>query len=440
MAASSILDPETTNEIGHDDDEDLSESKRTTSNTEDSSEEEELASKETKAVFRLRLLVILALFLAAAGVSLGVYMITKNSEEDEFNAQVDGNSQKIINSFEEIFKEKFAALSTLGVSFTSYATGHNKTWPFVTMNDFQQRAASARRVSDALYTQILPIITEENRALWEEYSVREKGWLDEGRLYQEDIGLRQDLGLSLIPVQPATADSGLDFSSGIGNKIYSFDLATFMPVVSQSPADWYPIWQQSPITDRDLVNWNLVEFPSFGPFIDVCAQKSELVIGGIDIYPAGGIDNTDAYTSWVATLLSFAAGRAVEYKGDPMSSIYLPVFDSHHATRKQVAVINAVINWKKYFEGILPDAGYGMVAVLANNCQGAFTYSITGPEVTYMGPVSIVPSRLFLPPSTRSSRVLLSLLFAREICMIPSIMTTHKLPVLRICLTRTLMD
>jgi hypothetical protein len=348
---------------------------------------EVFASRETKNVFRLRVTVICILILATAGISCGVYAVTQSAEKAEFDAQLTGNSDKVLRSFEEIFKEKFGALSTLGVSFTSFASGHNLTWPFVTMNDFQQRAASARRVSNALYTQILPIISGANKEEWERYSVENKGWLDEARQYQQEIGLQETLGQQLRPLEPGTEDSTLDFSSGIGDKIYSFDLATFLPVTSTSSPDYYPIWQQSPVTDRDLVNWNLVEFFSFGPYIEVCSATGDLVIGGFDVFPPGNVSSPDAYTSWVSFLLSFAAGESVEYNGDPMTSIYLPVFDSYDDdTRSQVAVINAVINWKSYFSGILPDNGDKMVVVLANNCQGAHSYLINGPEVEYLGP------------------------------------------------------
>lgn len=346
----------------------------------------EIASSESRNVFRARVVVIFILALVAAGISAGVFIITSRAEEAEFDAQWQGNSVKVINSFEEIFKEKFGALSTLGVSFTSYASGHNKTWPFVTMNDFQQRAASARRVSRALYTQILPIITAENKEMWEQYSVENRGWLDEAREYQQTLGLQETLGQQLRPLEPVTEDSTLDFSSGIGNKIYSFDLQTFLPVTSTHPPNYYPIWQQSPVTDRDLVNWNLVEFPSFGPFITACAATGKVVIGGFDVFPPGNISSPDAYTSWVAFLLSFDAGESVEYLGDPMTSIYLPVFDSYDEDHKQVAVINAVINWKSYFQNILPRNVDPLVIVLANSCQGAFTYIIEGANVEYVGP------------------------------------------------------
>ena len=80
-----------------------------------------------------------------------------------------------------------------------------------------------------------------------------------------------------------------------------------------------------------------MEFFSFGPFIQACAATGALVIRGFDVFPPGNISSPNAYTSWVAFLLSFDAGEIVDYLGDPMTSIYLPVFDSYKADRKQVA-------------------------------------------------------------------------------------------------------
>jgi hypothetical protein len=43
------------------------------------------------------------------------------------------------------FLEKLAAISSLSVAATSYARSQpNTTWPAVTLNDFQQRAADIR--------------------------------------------------------------------------------------------------------------------------------------------------------------------------------------------------------------------------------------------------------------------------------------------------------
>lgn len=142
-----------------DDDDDMDESKKGTSTSGEGStteeEQERLAAKETKAVFLLRLLVFSALFLAAAIVSVAVYILTSRAEQDDFDSSFEGSSLKLINSFKEIVQQKIGAITSVSVAFTSYARAQNNTWPFVTMNDFQQRAATARSLSDSLFLEIL---------------------------------------------------------------------------------------------------------------------------------------------------------------------------------------------------------------------------------------------------------------------------------------------
>jgi hypothetical protein len=40
-----------------------------------------------------------------------------------------------------------------------------------------------------LYVRIIPVVSEEDRPAWEDYSVKNIGWLDEARSYQEEKGL-----------------------------------------------------------------------------------------------------------------------------------------------------------------------------------------------------------------------------------------------------------
>jgi hypothetical protein len=139
-------------------------------------DEELFAKKETRAVFQLRVLVLLVLFLAAVAVSLVVYFITTQAEAAEFKAQYDGNAIKVLKSFQQIVAEKIGSISSLDVAFTSYARSKNDTWPYVTMNDFQQRAATARKLSDALFLEILPIVSDNDRLKYEKYSLENMGW------------------------------------------------------------------------------------------------------------------------------------------------------------------------------------------------------------------------------------------------------------------------
>jgi hypothetical protein len=90
-------------------------------------------------------------------------------------------------------------------------------------------------------------------------------------------------------------------------------------------------------------------------------------------------------TSFLAYILSFAAKKSVHYNGDPMSSVYFPVFDSFDDDSEPVAVIVAVLNWATYFKNTLPPNSDGVVVVLENDCDGPFTYFITHAEVEYLG-------------------------------------------------------
>ena len=80
-------------------------------------------------------------------------------------------------------------MAALGVTITATAVANNSTWPFVTIDQFQQRSASTLSLSGCLYLYLAPIVTDENRLAWEEYSVANTGWLTEGREYQAEKGL-----------------------------------------------------------------------------------------------------------------------------------------------------------------------------------------------------------------------------------------------------------
>jgi hypothetical protein len=139
---------------------------------EDGDEIKDLLSRK---VVRLRVLVLIALLLAAAAVSTVIYVITRNAEMDEFEVQFEGNAEKVIESFTEIVKT-MGAISGLGVAISAHSQNtESEKWPFVTLSNFQERAGNARTLSGALYVSINPIVdTKEELDRWEEYVLSEK--------------------------------------------------------------------------------------------------------------------------------------------------------------------------------------------------------------------------------------------------------------------------
>jgi Adenylate and Guanylate cyclase catalytic domain len=91
-------------------------------------------------------------------------------------------------------------------------------------------------------------------------------------------------------------------------------------------------------------------------------------------------------TRFFATILSIKYGKSVDYEGDPFSYVFFPVFDTFiEETKEAVAVMFTAINWRVYFENLLPDNIVGVTLVLSNGCDEPFTYTINGHDVVFVG-------------------------------------------------------
>lgn len=136
---------------------------------------------------------------------------------------------------------------------------------------------------------------------------------------------------------------------------------------------------------HNTVNQNLFRDVLYKEGTQKCIDSEAVVIGRFDTSEPGGPSSSNPLTSFYSTLLSIDANETVRYQGDPMSSIYFPVFDSFTSSRTPVAVIIDVILWASYFKDILPPNVKGVVAVLENSCDGAFTYVLDGDSVYPVG-------------------------------------------------------
>lgn len=169
----------------------------------------------------------------------------------------------MISNFQDILKQKIAAIAALGVTFTAFAKHENRTWPFVTMNDFQQRSASTRSLSGSYFFELLPIVSDAQREEWEEYSVAQKAWLSEGREYQaqNSLGTPTRRNLQLEDGDGVTGDVVLTFTKGdssISDKIFTFD-ENWGVVSDPGPGPYYPIWQSSPVLPGKLATTTTVQ-------------------------------------------------------------------------------------------------------------------------------------------------------------------------------------
>jgi len=102
------------------------------------------------------------------------------------------------------------------------------------------------------------------------------------------------------------------------------------------------------------------------------------------VHPEGG-SPAELSTFTNAMLLSFQAGKLVNYTGEPLSNVYVPVMDSFEDDRKTVAILVATIRWSSAFEAIFTEPEEAVDVVLSNTCEGDFTYKIRGSNVIFIG-------------------------------------------------------
>eukprot|EP00977_Amphora_coffeiformis_P019070 scaffold6899_cov183-Amphora_coffeaeformis.AAC.3 len=293
------------------------------------------------------------------------------------------------------------------VAMIAHGLDHFRTWPFVTLSSFQERAHTVKELSGVLYVGFSPVVTHANRVAWENYTRNDP----EAQWYQDALEYQKVIGTSDLDNRPQvkTDDPNLDLSSGIANYIYDFDRERTGKGVISPEADWYlPMWQvsatgaigdsdlrtsvphqfdkcfqTSPVTQRAMVNQNRAS--NSAGAID-CLKYQEVVIDGMQYSSPGHGSDDDPVTAEIAWLLRLANKERTLYEGDIFSNIYFPVYNSFNsATRESVGIMRAVIHWARYFANVLPASTQGLLFVLENGCDEPFTYRIDGAKVTPIG-------------------------------------------------------
>jgi len=158
-------------------------------------------------------------------------------------------------------------------------------------------------------------------------------------------------------------------------------------VVEPGPGPYLPVWQTSPIFHNGRrANENLLHLKlKASPW--EAFSSSQLLISEFVTGPPGDMDSDHPVTSVFALLLSVAQRSVIEYRGEPMSIVSLPIFDSFKPNnRKTVGVLVAWINWASYFVSVLPDTVRGIRLVLSDTCGAIYTFEIVGEEVVFLGP------------------------------------------------------
>ena len=203
---------------------------------------------------------------------------------------------------------------------------------------------------------------------------------DEGIEYQKEIS-----SFDYAQGSPSRQISSFNESHSWPTRIWRKDEQDEV-VIDDTPGPYMPTWQTSPVFhDGASVNEDLLASPSVGKNFNASFYSKQVVIGEFLYAEPGDLHSNNEQTALMALMLSATHGASVKYAGDPMTQIFLPIFNSFRDDREPVAIMGAWVHWASYFQNILPETLNGISVVLHNTCSGSFTYEINGEDVLPIG-------------------------------------------------------
>lgn len=161
--------------------------------------------------------------------------------------------------YRAIVSQKLGALASLGAGFTAYSRGTDSPFPFVAMNDFHQRAATARTLSSALAVESCFLVKPNERQQWEDFSTNHSGWYEAGFTYQEQLGYQVQERKTQAELANESSPE-ISYASGVANKIFTrtetFAGARVPIEYSEEHTLSCPIWQSSPVRASNFINYD----------------------------------------------------------------------------------------------------------------------------------------------------------------------------------------
>lgn len=328
-------------------------------------QETKLATNEAKAVTCLRIGLATVLLTTAILSAVGIYFFTSGLEQNEFEEAFDDNSIKVLEAFQTVADRRLGSIAAFASSVTAQALATNATWPFVTIPQFSAQTDHVRSLADVFSLTFVTIVEPEDRPKWEnEFIPRAvEQWFAEDALYTNQS---LDGGRYGGPPEVEGEYDGKPTESkdGVYEQIVErgvTPLGERGPMIAENRT-FVVWWQCAPFSAgyaRAWVNTDVRYDSVYGDVLSVLQRKKAAV----------GKTNTNSYGS----------------QGMPITSLYYPVLTSFGEDARLAGGFVTLMNWDIFFINILPQSAKGLVAVLKNTCEQAFTFMINGPDVDFLG-------------------------------------------------------
>lgn len=327
-----------------------------------------IAQKENRAVWCLRFVVVTLFTSVALAICLTVYFLATQQEQDDFERGFEEMSGKVVEGFESILRQRLGIIESLAMDMVAYEKNTpNVSFPFMTMPDFEHRAAHVGKLADAMSLAFFPLITEEQRDEFDAYAQEHQGWRAEGMSYRTGQSLEEVQEL-LKPIAPSI-----------------WGIYKDGPGTETRPGPYIVQWQGFPSTPQLPILMNIGTHPHYvKPLAHVMKHHQPVFPPSYDFMDPASHEKDPRrpmIQSFLESYESYNAG--VKYEDDPVMPLLFPILQA--SSGNVAGILISGVYWRTYFRDLLPRSATGVDVILQNTCGQEYTYRVDGAEARFVG-------------------------------------------------------
>uniref|UniRef100_A0A7S4QHH6 Guanylate cyclase domain-containing protein n=1 Tax=Ditylum brightwellii TaxID=49249 RepID=A0A7S4QHH6_9STRA len=318
-------------------------------------------TRESRAISKLKIIVISALVITAVTVSTLAFHFNREDENEDFKMQYYNFASKISESFQQQIDTMVFNAMTMSSMITSHRM--NSPWPNVTLEDFQVLTTGNRLVSHLLAVSFSPLVTQETKLSWENYAVQEaKNRANAPRLTNRSSAHARVVADGIYKIeQDEWEEDGL---------------IRFVDDDEASPSDFYlPIWQIAPMKGNEAaVMFNQRSNSKYKYAIDTMIERKCVVLSDI------------SYMEPDFRHHGSSNGHEDGHFHEPISSLFYPISSDFSTSGGGIlGAISFWFSWESTLTSTVPDNVEGLCLVVETPTGQQFTFRTAESGVVFEG-------------------------------------------------------
>lgn len=262
------------------------------------------------------------------------------------------------------------ATENMAETITAASRHENNDFPFIALSSFEVLGSQTRSLTKNDVMMWIPFVKEYQRDEWSTFTAAEIGWYNESaEIIHTDVNHMNDT---------------FNYDDEIRTYIWEAH-----PIVDKAPQGYptsilAPLWESSPppfsITS---CNYNVLEDQDLNKTVHDMVLRRDAIVGKVKL----SMDDLFKHFFDPQDFSKVAHGDFHISSSDvlynhPHSNHIQPVF-AHLNDRKSdiVGIIISVITWDYFLSDLLHEDVSGVLAVLENTCDQAYTYELHGDYV-----------------------------------------------------------